>query len=139
MRGSAVKRTIILSYVLLELSLLIFLHKRLFSLSCLGVHVVFGLQVLPFIDNSHLGSILWFQWCSCILILLLPDQQCQREWYNQSGATEFHITIRESFHLLKKLKILYHQSDIHFIHQQYSHLQTLDLHKFIYNYDSMYN
>ena len=53
--------------------------KRLFSLSCLGVQVVFGLQVLPFIDNSHLGSILRFQRFSCILILILPDQQCQRE------------------------------------------------------------
>jgi len=25
-----------------------------------------GLQVLPFIDNSHLGSILFFQWFSCL-------------------------------------------------------------------------
>jgi len=32
--------TIILSYILLELSLLVFFHKRLFSLSCLGVQVV---------------------------------------------------------------------------------------------------
>ena len=36
-------------------------YKLLFSLSCLGVQVVLGLQVLPFIDNSHLGSIFPFQ------------------------------------------------------------------------------
>ena len=42
-----------------------FFHKRLFSLSCLGVQVVFGLQDLSFIDNSHLWSILCFQRFSC--------------------------------------------------------------------------
>jgi len=34
-------RTIILSYILLELSLLNYFHKKWFSLSCLGVQVVF--------------------------------------------------------------------------------------------------
>jgi len=38
-------RTIILSYILLELSLLITFHKRLFSLSCLGVQVVFDYKI----------------------------------------------------------------------------------------------
>jgi len=28
-----------------------------------------GLQVLPFIDNSHLWSILRFQWFSCLILL----------------------------------------------------------------------
>ena len=60
-------RTVILSYILLELSLLNSFHKRWFSLSCLGV------QPLPFIDNSHLGSILRFQWFPC---LFLYSEQC---------------------------------------------------------------
>ena len=50
-------RTIILSYILLELSLFITFHKRWFSLSCLGVQVVFDYNILTFsIDNRHLGS-----------------------------------------------------------------------------------
>jgi len=50
-------RTITLSYILLELSLLIYFHKRwvFFVMSCCTSGV--GFQVLPFIDNSHLGSI----------------------------------------------------------------------------------
>ena len=35
-------------------------------MACLGV-VVLGLQVLPFIVNSHLGSILGFQRFSCFI------------------------------------------------------------------------
>jgi len=46
---------------------LYFFHKQLVSLSCLGV----GIQLLPFIDNSHLGSILRFQLFSC-----LPCYKC---------------------------------------------------------------
>jgi len=45
LRGSAEKRTIILSYILLELSLLVTFHKRWFSLSCLGVQVVFDYKI----------------------------------------------------------------------------------------------
>ena len=40
-RKGITQRTIILSYILLELSLLNSFHKRCFSLSCLGGQVVF--------------------------------------------------------------------------------------------------
>ena len=40
MRGSTEHMNHNASYILLESSLLIYFHKRLFSLSCLGVHVM---------------------------------------------------------------------------------------------------
>ena len=55
-------RTIILSYILLELSLFITFHKRWFSLSCLGVQVVFDYTICllkkigtwgTFLDSRH--------------------------------------------------------------------------------------
>ena len=53
-------RTIILSYILLELSLLIFVHKKLCSLSCFGVQVVLDYKFC-LLDNWHLRSFLRFQ------------------------------------------------------------------------------
>ena len=51
-------RTIILSYILLELSRLITFHKRWFPLSCVGVQVVFDYKTQY---KRHLGSIPRFQ------------------------------------------------------------------------------
>ena len=51
---------------ILHFTLLNSFHKMLFSISCLGSSGV-ELQVLPFIDNRHLGSIHHFQQFSCLI------------------------------------------------------------------------
>ena len=58
-------RTIILSYILLELSLLITFHKGWVFFVMFWCKSGVWLQDLPFIDNRHLGSIPSFQRFPC--------------------------------------------------------------------------
>ena len=66
MRGSAGDNTIILSYILLELSVLNSFHKKvIFFVMSWCTSSVYNLQLMPFLDNRLLGSIPRFHQFPC--------------------------------------------------------------------------